>query len=37
MPAYSQLTGRRHELRVHCLHLGHGIVGDVAHTGYVLS
>lgn len=27
------LTGRRHQLRVHCLHLGHGIVGDVAYTG----
>lgn len=22
-------TGRRHQLRLHCLHLGHPIVGDV--------
>ena len=26
-------TGRRHQLRLHCLCLGHGIVGDVAYTG----
>ena len=26
-------TGRRHQLRLHCLALGHGVVGDVAYTG----
>ena len=26
-------SGRRHQLRLHCLFLGHGVVGDVAYTG----
>ena len=26
-------SGRRHQLRLHCLALGHAIVGDVAYTG----
>jgi 23S rRNA-/tRNA-specific pseudouridylate synthase len=26
------LTGRRHQLRVHCLCLGHPIVGDVSYN-----
>ncbi|BET00777.1 RNA pseudouridylate synthase [Nesidiocoris tenuis] len=27
------LTGRRHQLRVHCAHLGHTIVGDFTYSG----
>eukprot|EP00745_Piridium_sociabile_P004204 TRINITY_DN124972_c0_g1_i1.p1 TRINITY_DN124972_c0_g1~~TRINITY_DN124972_c0_g1_i1.p1 ORF type:complete len:103 (-),score=4.38 TRINITY_DN124972_c0_g1_i1:3-311(-) len=27
------LTGRRHQLRLHCLHLGHPIVGDATYAG----
>ena len=27
------VTGRRHQLRVHCAHIGHPIVGDSAYAG----
>lgn len=26
-------TGRRHQLRVHCVHIGHVIVGDYTYSG----
>ena len=26
-------TGRRHQLRVHCLYIGHTIIGDYTYSG----
>ncbi|GAB5036283.1 zinc metalloprotease pitrilysin subfamily a, partial [Nannochloropsis oceanica] len=31
------ISGRRHQLRVHCLHLGHPIVGDSTYGGDTTS
>ena len=31
--ALEPVTGRRHQLRVHCAHAGHPIVGDTAYAG----
>jgi 23S rRNA-/tRNA-specific pseudouridylate synthase len=28
------LTGRRHQLRLHCVHIGHPILGDVTYAGH---